>query len=133
MEKKNFITLVFGVIGGLLFSLGMCMALLEEWAMFNEGVILGTIGAVLLLLTWLIYRKLSGKKAKKINWKTVAKTIYGIFAALVFGSGMSMIMVYDLMLYGIIVGVVGIVLLLFLIPMCLGFKDSKKAEKIEEN
>ena len=24
MEKKNFITLVFGVIGGLLFSLGMC-------------------------------------------------------------------------------------------------------------
>ena len=62
MEKKNFITLVFGVIGGLLFSLGMCMALLEEWAMFNEGVILGTIGAVLLLLTWLIYRKVSGKK-----------------------------------------------------------------------
>ena len=53
---------MFGVIGGLLFSLGMCMALLEEWAMFNEGVILGTIGAVLLLLTWLIYRKVSGKK-----------------------------------------------------------------------
>ena len=133
MEKKNFITLVFGVIGGLLFSLGMCMALLEEWAMFNEGVILGIIGAALLLLTWLIYRKMSGKKAKKVNWKIVAKTIYGIFAALVFGAGMCMIMVYNMMFYGIIVGVVGILLLLFLIPMCLGLKDSKKEEVIEEN
>ena len=133
MEKKNFITLVFGVIGGLLFLLGMCMALLEEWAMFNEGVILGIIGAALLLLTWLIYRKMSGKKAKKVNWKIVAKTIYGIFAALVFGAGMCMIMVYNMMFYGIIVGVVGILLLLFLIPMCLGLKDSKKEEVIEEN
>ena len=68
MEKKNFITLVFGVIGGLLFSLGMCM-----------------------------------------------------------------IMVYNMMFYGIIVGAVGILLLLFLIPMCLGLKDSKKEEVIEEN
>ena len=99
----------------------------------NEGVILGTIGAVLLLLTWLIYRKMSGKKAKKVNWKTVAKTIYGIFAALVFGAGMCMIMVYNMMLYGIIVGVVGILLLLLLIPMCFGLKDSKKEEIIEKN
>jgi hypothetical protein len=38
-----------------------------------------------------------------------------------------------MMLYGIIVGVVGILLLLFLIPMCLGLKDSKKEEVIEEN
>ncbi|MBQ5674938.1 MAG: hypothetical protein IIV45_07645 [Lachnospiraceae bacterium] len=133
MEKKNFITLVFGVIGGLLFSLGMCMALLEEWAMFNEGVILGTIGAALLLLTWLIYCKMYGKKAKKVNWKVVAKTIFGIFAALVFGAGMCMIMVYNMMFYGIIVGVVGILLLLLLIPMCFGLKDSKKEEVIEEN
>ncbi len=34
---------------------------------------------------------------------------------------------------GTIVGVVGILLLLFLIPMCLGLKDSKKTESIEAN
>ena len=51
----------------------------------------------------------------------------------VFGAGMCMIMVYNMMFYGIIVGVVGILLLLFLIPMCLGLKDSKKEEVIEEN
>ena len=38
MEKKSFVTLVMGVVGGLLFSLGMCMGLLPEWNMFNVGV-----------------------------------------------------------------------------------------------
>ena len=130
MEKKNFITLVIGVIGGLLFSIGMCMALLEEWAMFNEGIIVGAIGAVLLLITWIAYRKMSGKTPKKINGKAVAKTIYGIFATLVFGAGMCLIMAYEMMLYGIIVGVIGMLLMLMLIPMCIGLKDTKK--EVEE-
>ena len=131
MEKKNFITLVFGTIGGVLFSLGMCMALLPEWEMLEEGKVVGTVGAVVLLLTYLVYRKLSGKKAGKINWKVVAKVIYGIFASLVLGVGMSMVMVFEgMMIQGIVVGIAGIVLLLLLIPMCLGLKDSKKVANV---
>ncbi len=127
MEKKNFITLVLGTIGGVLFGLGMCMALLPEWNMFDQGVVVGIIGAVVLLATYIAYRKMSGKKAGKINWKVVGKVIYGIFASLVLGVGMSMIMVFEgMMIAGIAVGIVGIVLLLFLIPMCVGLKDSKK-------
>jgi hypothetical protein len=45
-----------------------------------------------------------------------------VFAALVLGVGMCMIMVWNMMLPGIAVGIVGIVLLLMLIPMCLGLK-----------
>lgn len=129
MEKKNFITLVLGVIGGLFFSLGMCMLLLPEWNMRKEGIVLGIIGIVLLIITWAVYRKLSGKEHKKINGKAVAKTIYGIFATLVFGAGMCLIMVYEMMIYGIIVGVLGMLLLLLLIPMCIGLKDSEKGEE----
>ena len=73
MEKKNFITLVLGTIGGLLFGLGMCMALLPEWNMFNQGVAFGVIGAVVLLITVIAYRKMNGKKIGKINWKVVEK------------------------------------------------------------
>lgn len=127
MEKKNFITLVLGVLGGLLFSLGMCMALLPEWDMFNTGCVLGAVGAVLLLITWIVYRKMSGKQPKKINFKVVAKVIYGIFATLVFGAGMCMIMAFEgMMLYGIIVGILGMLLMLMLIPLCIGLKDDKK-------
>lgn len=131
MKKNNFITLLLGTVGGLIFSLGMCMALLPEWNMFNTGVICTAIGAVILLITYIVYRKMSGKKARKINWKIVGKVVYGIFASLVLGAGMCLIMEFEMMLVGIIVGVIGIVLLLFLIPMCLGWKEDKKEEIAE--
>lgn len=127
MEKKNFVTLILGVIGGMLFALGMCMCLLPEWGVFNQGVVLGVVGAVVLLITWLVYRKMSGKAPIKLNPKAIVKTIYGMFAALVFGVGMCMVMAYEgMMLQGIVVGIIGIVLLLCLIPMCIGLKDSSK-------
>lgn len=132
MEKKTFVTLVMSVVGGLLFSLGMCMCLLPEWGAFNVGVVFTAIGAVVLLATWLVYRKMSGKKPIKLKAKLVGKVIYGIFAAIVFGIGMCMTMVFEgMMIPGIIVGIVGIVLLLCLIPMCLGLKDSGKAKEGE--
>ena len=123
MEKKNFIKLVLGVVGGLLFSLGMCMCLLPEWNMFTEGVVLTAVGAVVLLVTLIVHCKQSGKKIKLPSAKVVLKTLYGLVATLVFGLGMCMVMVFEgMMLWGILVGIVGIVLLLFLIPMCFGFK-----------
>lgn len=127
MEKKNFITLIMSVIGGMLFSLGMCMCLIPEWGTFNQGVAFGVVGAIELLATWIVYRKMSGKQPVKLNAKIIGKVIYGIFAALVFGTGMCMTMVFEnMMIPGIIVGIVGIVLLLCLIPMCVGLKDSGK-------
>ena len=129
MEKKNFVALIMSVVGGMLFALGMCMCLLPEWGAFNQGVILGVIGAVELLITWIVYRKMSGKQPVKLNAKLIGKVIYGIFAAIVFGVGMCMTMVFEgMMILGIIVGIVGIVLLLCLIPMCVGWKDSSKQE-----
>ncbi len=127
MEKKNFVTLIMGVVGGLLFSIGMCMCLIPEWDAFNVGVVCGVIGAVVLLATLIYYRKKSGKQPVKVNAKLVGKILYGIFATLVFGLGMCMVMVFEgMMIPGIIVGVVGIVLLLCLIPMCAGLKDSNQ-------
>ena len=127
MEKKNFITLVLGTVGGLLFALGMCMCLLPEWNMFNTGVVLAGIGLVVLLITLIVYRKMSGAAPIKVNAKVLGKVIYGTLSALVLGVGMAMIMAFEgMMLQGIVVGIVGIVMLLFLIPMCVGLKDSKK-------
>ncbi len=123
MEKKSFITLVMSVVGGLLFSLGMCMCLLPEWGMFNQGLGFGGVGAVILLIAVIKYRKDAGKAPIKIDGKTALKVVYGLFATLVFGAGMCMVMAFEgMMLQGIIVGIIGIVLLLCLIPMCFGWK-----------
>ena len=54
MKKSSFVALVLGTIGGVFFALGMCMALLPEWGMRNQGVIAGIIGIVILLADVLI-------------------------------------------------------------------------------
>ena len=121
MKKKNFVMLVLGVVGGLLFSLGLCMCLLPEWNAFQVGVVCTGIGLVVLL--GLLAVGMKGKtKGKKIDWKLTGKIAFGVVGALVLGVGMCMIMVWNLMLPGIAVGVAGIVMLLCLIPMFLGLK-----------
>lgn len=121
MKKQDFITLVVGVVGGLLFSLGMCMCLLPEWNAFQPGVICAAIGFAALLVLVIVRCAKSGKKIK-VNWKLTGKIAFGVLGALVLGLGMCMIMVWNQMLLGIAIGVVGIVLLLFLIPMFVGLK-----------
>jgi len=121
MKKSTFVNLIIGTIGGLLFALGMCMCLLPEWNAFKIGVVCTAIGAIVLLIQSIVAWIRSGRKIK-INWKIAGKVLYGVFAALVLGVGMCMIMVWNLMLPGILVGIVGIVLLLMLIPMFLGLK-----------
>ena len=121
MKKENFISLVMGTVGGLLFALGMCMCLLPEWNAFQIGVVCTALGFVTLLVQSIVAWLRSGRNIR-INWKTAGKILYGIIGALVFGLGMCMIMVWNLMLPGIAVGIVGIILLLFLIPMFLGLK-----------
>ncbi len=121
MKKTDFITLLLGVVGGLLFSIGMCMCLLPEWNAFQSGVVVTALGAAILLILVVIRSARSGKKLK-INWRLTGKVLFGVLAALVLGVGMCMVLVWDMMLPGIAVGVVGIILLLCLIPMCVGLK-----------
>lgn len=125
MTKKNFITLILSTIGGILFAVGMCMCLLPEWNAFNQGVVVAVIGALILLIMVMVRRKMSGKHIfVKLSGKTIGIILLSIAGALVLGAGMCMTMVWEgLMLPGIIVGIVGIVLLICLIPLCKGIKD----------
>lgn len=123
MKRENFVTLIMSVIGGLIFALGMCMALLPEWNAFTPGVVCWIIVALVLLAMVIVRRKMTNAAPVEINGRTVGIVIYGIFSVMVFGVGMCMTMVWEgLMIWGIVVGIVGIVLLLCLIPMIKGIK-----------
>lgn len=122
MKKSNFVALILGTIGVVFFALGMCMALLPEWGMFNQGIVCGVIGLVVLLATVLIWRKMEGKTPIKLNAKTVGSVVVGVLGALLLGVGMCLSMVFGKMILGIVVGLVGIVVLLMLIPLVKGIK-----------
>ena len=116
MKKSTFVAMILGTIGGILFALGMCMALITEWNAFRPGVIMGVIGAVVLLAMVLIWRKMENKEPIRMSGKTIGATLIGIVGALLFGVGMCLTMVWSNMVVGIIVGIVGIIVLLCLIP-----------------
>lgn len=123
MSKKNFITLILGTIGGILFALGMCMAMLPEWGAFTQGIVIGCIGLVILLVMLLVRRKMAGKPViVKLAGKTIGTIALGVVGALVLGAGMCMVMVWNMIVSGTIVGLVGIVLLLCLIPLVKGIQ-----------
>ena len=123
MKKSNFVALILGTIGGVFFALGMCMAMLPEWGMFTQGVVCGVAGLVILLITLLVWRKMEHKAPIKLNAKTVGAVLLGVVGALVLGVGMCMVMVFDKMVLGIVVGIVGLVILLMLIPLTKGIHD----------
>ena len=123
MKKKNFVSMILGTIGGIFFAIGMCMCLLPEWNAFSQGVAVAAIGAVILLAMLIVRRKMEGKAAVKLNGRAIGITLFGALGALTLGVGMCMTMVWsNLMIWGIVVGCIGIVLLLGLIPLCKGIK-----------
>lgn len=124
MSKKNFISLILGTIGGILFALGMCMALLPEWNAFTQGIVVGCIGVVVLLAMVMVRRRMEGKPVfVKLSGKTYATILLSVVGVLVLGVGMCMVMVWNMLIPGTAVGLVGIVLLLCLIPLVKGIHE----------
>ena len=71
MKKSNFVALILGTVGGVFFALGMCMALLPEWGMFQQGIVAGVIGMLVLLVDLVIWRKMEGKEPIKLSGNVV--------------------------------------------------------------
>ena len=123
MKRSNFAALVLGTVSGVLFALGMCMALLPEWNAFKPGIIFGCAGLLLGLITVIIWRRMEGKAPIKLSAKTLGSVVVGVLGALLLGVGMCMVMVFSKMVMGIAIGLIGIVVLLMLIPLTKGIRD----------
>lgn len=122
MKKSSFVALMMGTVSGVLFALGMCMALLPEWDAFTEGVVFGGIGIVLAIITALVWCKMEKKSLPKCNAKNVFRILYAVIACLVLGVGMCLCLVWEQIVWGTLVGLLGMMMLIALIPMVKGIK-----------
>lgn len=122
MKKSSFVAMVLGTIGGLLLALGMCMCLLPAWNAFRPGIVIGCAGLVVLLIMVATWRKMENKNPINISGKTIGAAIIDILGSLFLGVGMCLAMVWNQLVIGIVIGMVGIILLLSLIPFIKGVK-----------
>ena len=122
MKKSSFVAMILGTIGGILTSLGMCMCLLPQWNAFKSGVVMGCIGLAVLLITLVVWRKMTNKDPIRMSGKTIGTIALGVVGSLALGLGMCFVMVWSNLVLGIIIGLAGIILLMGLIPMIKGLK-----------
>lgn len=122
MKKSNFVAMILGTVSCIFFALGMCMAMIEEWNAFKPGIVVGCVGLVFAVITIMVWRKMENKEPIKITGKAVLTVAVGIIGALALGVGMCFCMVWNNMVPGIIIGLVGIIILMCLIPLCKGLK-----------
>lgn len=98
------------------------MALIPEWNAFRPGVIMGAAGAVVLLIMAGVWRKMENKAPIRLSGKTVGAVLIGVIGALLLGVGMCLTMVWSNLVLGIVIGIIGIIALLCLIPFVKGLK-----------
>ena len=122
MKKSSFIAMLMGTVSGVLFALGMCMALIPEWGAFQPGIIFGGIGLALGIITVMVWRKMEHKAPIHFSAKTLLSIAVGVIGALALGVGMCLCMAWGKMVVGIVIGIVSIVVLLCLIPLTKGLK-----------
>ena len=122
MKKSTFAAILSGVISCMFLGLGMCMTMLLEWNAFRPGMIVGCAGLVIALITVFVWRKMEHREPVKMNGKTILTVLVGIAGALILGTGMCMVMVWSSMILGIVLGMIGIIILLCLIPLRVGLK-----------
>ncbi|MBR2846635.1 MAG: hypothetical protein IKC41_07775 [Clostridia bacterium] len=122
MKKSSFVAMMLGTVSGVLFALGMCMALLPEWNAFKPGVVFGAVGIILGIITLLVWRKMENKAPIKISGRMFGITVLGIVGALTLGVGMCFCMVWNNIVLGTIIGLIGILLILAMIPVTKGIK-----------
>lgn len=112
--------MLMGTVSGVLFALGMCMALIPEWNAFQPGIVFGCVGFLSGLITVVIWRKMEHKVPIHFSAKTILTAAVGVLGALALGIGMCFCMVWSKTAVGIIVGLAGIVVLLCLVPLTKG-------------
>ena len=122
MKKSSFAAMILGTVSGILFALGMCMALISEWNAFRPGIVFGCVGLVLGIVTLIVWRKMEYKAPIRFSGKYVLTAALGIVGAMALGVGMCFSMVWGRMVLGVLVGLAGILILLSLIPLMKGIK-----------
>lgn len=121
-EKRDFMSLIAYTVSLLVLALGMCFYTLPDWGMASIGMPLAIVGLVLVLLSWVLQRRLAGKGAPNIDFRFVAKVVYSVVALLIFGGGFALITAGNFVL-GLALGLIGLVLIIGIIPVTVGFKN----------
>ena len=123
MKKSSFMAMVIGIIGLTCFGLGLSMVLTTAVGPMPLGVVLGIAGLVLCGISVAKICKAENVQMPKVEGKMIKVILVGIAAVLLLGLGLTLAVKGISLIFGVILGVAGIIVGITILPMINGFTE----------
>ena len=127
--KKNNIYLIPMIIALLIIAAGLLMYMIPAWNLMPMGVALLGIGTLTILATAII-KMITSRRRFVFNLKFMLKLIFTAMSFILFTIGLGLIVITKLIVLGIILAAIGLLSILFIVPMFIAFVRANPFEHI---
>lgn len=127
--KKNIFYLIPLIIAFIVFAIGLVMCIVPSWELFNIGLALAIVGTLLVFGTAII-KMITMRRRFKFGIKFILKLLVTIFALFMFTFGLGLFLAGGAIVVGIIFAAIGLLTLLFIVPMFVAFVRANPFEHI---
>ena len=122
MKKSRFVALVMGSFGFLLSVLGLCMCLTKSWHSAGAGLVMFLLGLLTLLAMMIVYRRMEGKPPIRLEKKGIQVLALSLTSVVALVAGACLTLLWGQLVTGVLVGIIGMVLLICIVPVCRGIR-----------
>ena len=127
--KKNNIYLIPMIIALLIIATGLLMYMIPAWNLMPMGVALLGIGTLTILATAII-KMITSRRRFVFNVKFLLKLIFTAVSFILFTVGLGLIIVTKLIVLGIVLAAIGLLSILFIVPMFIAFVRANPFEHV---
>ena len=127
--KKNNIYLIPMIIALLIIATGLLMYMIPAWNLMPMGVALLGIGTLTILATAII-KMITSRRRFVFNLKFMLKLIFTAMSFILFTVGLGLIVITKLIVLGIVLAAIGLLSILFIVPMFIAFVRANPFEHV---
>ena len=127
--KKNNIYLIPMIVALLIIAAGLLMYMIPAWNLMPMGVALLGIGTLTILATAII-KMITSRRRFVFNLKFMLKLIFTVVSFILFTVGLGLIVITKLIILGIILAAIGLLSILFIVPMFIAFVRANPFEHV---
>ena len=127
--KKNNIYLIPMIIALLIIAAGLLMYMIPAWNLMPMGVALLGIGTLTILATAII-KMITSRRRFVFNLKFMLKLIFTAMSFILFTVGLGLIVITKLIVLGIVLAAIGLLSILFIVPMFIAFVRANPFEHV---
>jgi O-antigen/teichoic acid export membrane protein len=127
--KKTLPYLIPLLIAFLILATGLLMCMIPSWNLMPMGVAFFGIGTLTILATAII-KMITSRRRFVFNLKFMLKLIFTAMSFILFTVGLGLIVITKLIVLGIILAAIGLLSILFIVPMFIAFVRANPFEHI---